>query len=398
MARDPSADLELLFSGLGAVAVREYSEMLRKALKGTHVLSELRQSDLDSATTPKELVYSDGHLNLFHYLPARPAATLLPPILIVYSLINRYYMIDLQPDRSLVRRLLELGADLYVLDWGYPTPLDRFTTMEDHIGYLGDCADVVRERHGSERVNLLGICQGGYFTLCYAALNPERVGSLITMITPLDFDLDDTILARVAKHTDTDRLVDTLGNIPGSLMHQQFLLRSPFAQNVQKYADLMNLFDDREQLMTFLRMERWINDSPDHPGETFRKWLKDGYQENKLVKGTLNSAASRSRSPTCGCPYSTCSASAMTSSSRSHPPRSKNTSALPTTPPGRFRSDTSGCTSARKCKKSCRRRSSSGSEPGADPRDRAAALCCDGFRSAASRRTSPGPSLGRPRG
>ena len=271
---------------LGAAAT-EQSETFRKSVKGAQLLSELRQSDLDGSTTPKELVYRDGHLSLYHYLPVRPSESLLPPILIVYSLVNRYYMIDLQPDRSLVRRLLDLGADLYVLDWGYPTPVDRWTTMEDHINYLGDCADVVRDRHGLERLNLLGVCQGGFFTLCYAALNPERVANLITMITPLDFDADDTLMARIAKHTDVDRLVDSLGNVPGSLMHQQFLMRSPFAQNIQKYADLVNLFEDREALMTFLRMERWINDSPDHPGETFRKWIADGYQGNKLIKGTF---------------------------------------------------------------------------------------------------------------
>ena len=287
MASDARFAFESLFPALGEAALREQSEIMHKALKGAQVLSEMRRSDLDGSTTPKELVYSDGHLRLFHYLPARAGAALLPPILIVYSLVNRYYVIDLQPDRSLVRRLLDFGADLYVLDWGYPTPVDRFTTMEDHIGYIGDCADVVRERHDLERVNLLGVCQGGFFTLCYAALNPARVGNLITMITPLDFDADDTLLARVAKHTDTDRLVDTLGNIPGALMHQQFLMRSPFAQNIQKYADLVNLFDDRDALLTFLRMERWINDSPDHPGETFRKWIKDGYQGNKLIKGTF---------------------------------------------------------------------------------------------------------------
>ncbi len=285
MARNPRFDLESLFPNLGA-AVTEQSETWRKTLKGAQLLSELRQSDLDGSTTAKELVYRDGHLSLYHYLPVR-GEPLLPPILIVYSLVNRYYMIDLQPDRSLVRRLLELGADLYVLDWGYPTPVDRWTTMEDHICYLGDCADVVRQRHAIEQVNLLGVCQGGFFALCYAALNPARVSNLITMITPLDFDADDTLMARIAKHTDVDRLVDTLGNVPGSLMHQQFLMRSPFNQNIQKYADLVNLFDDREALMTFLRMERWINDSPDHPGETFRKWVADGYQGNKLIKGTF---------------------------------------------------------------------------------------------------------------
>lgn len=287
MASNAAEPPESLFDRFGRHAIHEQSELFRKALKGTTVLSELRQSDLDIATTPKELVYRDGHLSLFHYVPHQPVESLLPPLLIVYSLVNRYYMIDLQPDRSLVRRLLALGADLYVLDWGYPTRSDRWTTMEDHIDYIADCVDVVGDRHGLDAINMLGICQGGFFSLCYAALHPHRVKNLISMITPLDFAADDTLLARIAKRTDSDRMVDTLGNIPGSLMHQGFLMRSPFAQNIQKYADLVNLFDDREQLMTFLRMEKWIYDSPDHPGETFRKWIKDGYQENKLIKGTF---------------------------------------------------------------------------------------------------------------
>jgi polyhydroxyalkanoate synthase len=134
---------------------------------------------------------------------------------------------------------------------------------------------------------VLGICQGGFFTLCYAALNPERVRNLITMIVPVDFDLDQTLMAKLARNTDVDRLVDTLGNVPGRLIAQQFLMRSPFAQHIQKYADLVDLFEDRDGLLTFFRMEKWINDSPDHPGETFRSWIKDGYQQNRLVKGSL---------------------------------------------------------------------------------------------------------------
>ncbi|GAC1446970.1 MAG: class III poly(R)-hydroxyalkanoic acid synthase subunit PhaC [Vulcanimicrobiaceae bacterium] len=243
--------------------------------------------DLEIGTSPKELVYQDGHVKLYHYVPARAAEKLLAPLLIVYSLVNRYDMIDLQPNRSIVRRLLEHGADLYVIDWGYPTRSDRWTTMEDHVDLLGDCADVVRARHGLDDVDVLGICQGGFFTLCYAALNPERVRNLIAMIVPVDFDLDQTLMAKLARNTDVDLLVDTLGNVPGRLIAQQFLMRRPFAQHVQKYADLVDLFEDRDGLMTFLRMEKWINDSPDHPGETFRTWIKDCYQQNMLVKGSF---------------------------------------------------------------------------------------------------------------
>ena len=278
------------FTALPELATKTFHEQAdkyRKMRAGFDELRNLHRDDLEIGTSPKELVYQDGHVKLLRYVPVRPAEELAAPLLIVYSLVNRYDMIDLQPDRSIVRRLLDLGADLYVIDWGYPTQSDRWTTMEDYVDALGDCADVIRARYGLEKIDVLGICQGGFFTLCYAALNPERVRNLITMIVPVDFDLDQTLMAKLARNTDVDRMVDTLGNVPGRLIAQQFLMRSPFAQYIQKYADLVDLFEDHDGLMTFLRMEKWINDSPDHPGETFRTWIKDCYQQNKLVKGTF---------------------------------------------------------------------------------------------------------------
>jgi polyhydroxyalkanoate synthase subunit PhaC len=247
----------------------------------------VRVSDVDVGTAPKDEVYRDGHVVLYRYRPCvdRP---LSPPVLIVYALINRYYMIDLQPSRSLVRRMLQLGLDVYVVDWGYPTPADRWTPFDDYVTvYLADCCAAIRERHGVDKINLLGICQGGVFTLCYAALNPDRVQNLISMVTPVDFDADTGVFAQLVKSLDADQLVESFGNIPKELINCGFLMRNPLAQNVKKYLDLVDLIDDREKLLNFLRMEKWLFDSPDHPGEVFRKWVKEFYQENKLIKGTL---------------------------------------------------------------------------------------------------------------
>lgn len=118
------ADMPFDFSVLpevAATAFRDQTETMRKMLKGVEEMRSLRRSDLEIGTSPKELVYQDGHLRMFRYVPVLPPERLLTPVLIVYSLVNRYDMIDLQPDRSIARRLLELGADLYVIDWGYPT-------------------------------------------------------------------------------------------------------------------------------------------------------------------------------------------------------------------------------------------------------------------------------------
>jgi polyhydroxyalkanoate synthase len=268
-------------------STRGHIELASQLLKGAEALTSMRTSDVDVGTTPKDEVYRDGHVVLYRYRPlaSRP---LSPPVLITYSLINRYYMVDLQPDRSLVRSLLRLGLDLYVVDWGYATRADRWTTLDDYVTtYIADCCEVIRARHDVEKINVLGICQGGVLSLCYAALHPEKVDNLIVMITPVDFDADTGLISRFARSLNVDQLVDAFGNIPKEFINYGFLMRSPFQQNIRKYADLLDIVDDREKLLNFLRMEKWLFDSPDHPGEVFRKWIKDFYQENKLVKGTL---------------------------------------------------------------------------------------------------------------
>ncbi len=108
----------------------------------------------------------------------------------MYALVNRPYMVDIQEDRSMVRNLLSHGLELYLVDWGYPDRGDMYLTLDDYInGYIDNCVRAVCERHGLDKINLLGICQGGTFSLCYTALHPSRVQNLITMVTPVDFSV-----------------------------------------------------------------------------------------------------------------------------------------------------------------------------------------------------------------
>jgi polyhydroxyalkanoate synthase len=212
--------------------------------------------------------------------------------------VGRYTMADLQEDRSLVRNLLNLGVDLYVVDWGNPSRADRWLTLDDYInGYLGECVEVIRERHGTDKVNLLGICEGGVFTLCYAALHPETVKNLVITITPVDFHADASeerlgfgfinLWARSLKPEDIDRLIEAHGNLPGDLMGSVFSMMTPMRTLTKYNLDLLEVMDDKKKLLNFLRMEKWIADRPHHPGEAAKQWLKDLYQGNKLVKGEL---------------------------------------------------------------------------------------------------------------
>jgi polyhydroxyalkanoate synthase len=263
-------------------------EMNRKLLKGIENLSRIRAEDITVSPTPKEEVWRDGNVTLYRFTPLveRPFRI---PILITYALVNRPYMVDLQEDRSLVRNLLKLGLDVYLIDWGYPGPADRWITLEDYIeGYIDDCVDVLRRRHEVDRINVLGICQGGTFSLCYASLHPEKIRNLITMVTPVDFHRKEGLLNVWAQYADIDVMVDALGNIPGEFMNFGFLMLRPWALNMRKYIDLLDVLDDEKELMNFLRMEKWIFDSPDQAGEAYRQFMKDFYIGNKLIRGEVS--------------------------------------------------------------------------------------------------------------
>jgi polyhydroxyalkanoate synthase len=262
--------------------VREFGSRLQRGLK---TLGDL--GDITVGATQKDAVYEEDKLTLYRFRPPKEKPGAIP-VLIVYALVNRPYMVDLQEDRSIVRSLLHGGLDVYLIDWGYPDAGDRYLTLDDYInGYIDRCVDVVRRRAGADAINLLGICQGGTFSLCYSALHPEKVRNLITTVTPVDFHAGPNLLSRWSRHVDVDLLVDTLGNIPGELLNWTYLSLKPFRLTGQKYLDLVNLLDDPAQARNFLRMEKWVFDSPDQAGEAFRQFMKDFYQKNGLIKGEV---------------------------------------------------------------------------------------------------------------
>jgi len=210
------------------------------------------------------------------------------PLLIVYALVNRPYMVDLQPDRSVVANLLAAGHDVYLVDWGYPDGSDRFNTLDDYInGILRGCVDHLIESSGQPAINILGVCQGGAFSLCFASIYPDKVRNLITMVTPVDFHTADNMLSHWTQDIDVDLMIDTLGNVPGDLMNYCYLTLKPYRLNAQKYIGLIDILDNPKEVENFLRMEKWIFDSPDQAGEAFREFIRDFYQQNKLAKGGL---------------------------------------------------------------------------------------------------------------
>ena len=283
----PKVPVDLILSKLA----EEAEKVQERAQRASDVL--LEPLDTRIAVTPYEVVFQEDRVKLKHYR-AVVDTQVKTPLLVVYALINRETMLDLQPGRSVVETFLSHGIDLYMIDWGYPTRKDKFQGFDDHInGYMDGMVDFIRRKHNLEQINLMGICMGGTFCVIYSALHPEKVKNLITTVTPTNFDTDKGLLHIWMKGLDPDLLTDTYGNISGDVMNFGFLLLNPARLMIDKYVGFFEQMENKTFVENFVRMEKWIFDSPDLPGETFRQFVKDCYQKNLLIQNQLEVAGKR---------------------------------------------------------------------------------------------------------
>ncbi len=255
-----------------------------KAQKASEVL--LGPLDTELSQTPYEIVYEEDRVKLKYYRPEKILHKY--PLLVVYALINRETMLDLQPGRSTVQNFLDDGIEVYMIDWGYPKRKDRFCTIDDHVNvYMDDIVDFLREKYDLPKINLMGICMGGTFCVMYAALHPEKIKNLVTTVTPTNFDTDKGLLHIWMKNTRAEKMGLSYGNMPGDLMNLGFLLLNPARLIIDKYVGFFENMDKKNFVENFVRMEKWIFDSPDVPAATFQQFIEDCYKKNLLIQSKL---------------------------------------------------------------------------------------------------------------
>ncbi|MCW7753723.1 class III poly(R)-hydroxyalkanoic acid synthase subunit PhaC [Desulfobotulus sp. H1] len=254
-------------------------------------------SSLDDriAATPYEIVWQEDRVRLKHYRStAKDKSRRKTPLLVVYALINRETMLDLQPGRSVVEKFLADGVDVYMLDWGYPTQKDKYLSIDDHVNiYMSDAIDFVCKQEKVAALNLMGICMGGTFCTIYAAIHPEKVKNLVLTVTPTSFGHEQGLLHVWMRDLDADSILKNYGNMPGDLMNFGFLLLNPARLMIDKYRSFLQNLGDKAFVENFIRMEKWIYDSPDVPGETFRQFIEDLYKKDLLIQNKLQIGAHR---------------------------------------------------------------------------------------------------------
>ena len=263
------------------------ADAIEKTELGPEQLSQM--ASVEVGQTESDVVYTENKLELLHYEP-RTDEQHDVPILVIYALINKPFILDLQPDRSVIRRLLEAGFDVYMIDWNEPSRLDQHLTLEDYVTrYIDNCVDVVREESGQDAINVLGYCMGGTMSAMYAALNPEKVRNLGLMAAGLCFDDTGGVLELWGdeEYFSPDDLTETYGNAPAEMLDVGFALMDPVSNYVSKYVRLYDNLENDDFIENFGRMERWLSEGIDVAGDTFAQFVTDIYQDNKLYNNEL---------------------------------------------------------------------------------------------------------------
>ncbi|MGE0710312.1 MAG: hypothetical protein AB7N76_13635 [Planctomycetota bacterium] len=234
-------------------------------------------------STPHEVVARRGPARLRRYVPETPRADAVPA-LVITPIINRYRVVDLQPDGSLVGSLLAAGIPVYVVDWGQPARIDQGTDWEDYVlGTLPRFARQIGEH------DTIGYCLGGTIAVIYAATRPAGLRKLVTLAAPVDFHCGQPLMDLLGLWVQpeafpVEKLTGAFGNMPHPLIAQGFVWQKPLAA-ANKLPSAWERFDDAAFADFWAVLESWNNDGVDVPGAAYRRLIKDLYRDNLLAQG-----------------------------------------------------------------------------------------------------------------
>lgn len=236
--------------------------------------------------TPSEVIPMKGRFEVHHYKTDSPQK-FRTPILVVGSLINRHYILDLLPQTSVIRQFQQLGFDVYATDWRMPTAKEERMSLASYAhDYLENAVDKVEEITGSRNIILFGYCWGGILSLIYSALHSRNVKSLILHATPADFDKSPTVLESWIKEFDVKKFVNVFGNIPSSFLNIAFWLRNPLEAS-SKYLFYFSQSRSANEITQFLAVESWLYDSVPIIGKAFEQIVNDIYKNNLLIQNKM---------------------------------------------------------------------------------------------------------------
>jgi poly[(R)-3-hydroxyalkanoate] polymerase subunit PhaC len=244
---------------------------------------------VDTGLTPKEVVWTKNKASLYHYLPRRQHRH-RTPLLLIYALINRPYILDLYPGNSFIEHMVQKGFEVYLLDWGSWGPEDVDVSLDDLVlDYIPRTVRRVIRHSGQDSLTIMGYCIGGILTSIYTALHPgDPLRNVIMMASPVDFAQSGLFGNWLnPRHFPLEKVLATYGNMPGELVELGAKMLKPITNFVTPYVNLSQNLEDDVYLRGWAAMHQWVNDRVDFPGAAFRQLVRDLYQDNKLINGAL---------------------------------------------------------------------------------------------------------------
>ncbi|MBK8253746.1 MAG: alpha/beta fold hydrolase [Polyangiaceae bacterium] len=254
--------------------------------------------------TAKDTIFREGTAQLYRFRPEGGKAKEGLPLLLIPSLINRWYVLDLREKASFAGAMVRAGIDTYCLDWGIPEDEDRYLTWEHVLARLGRAVRMVQKHTGAPKVGILGYCMGGTLSTIWTAQNPDKVAALINLAGPIDFSQAGLLGHMVQPAWFDVGAIAAAGNVSPSQMQSGFVAMRPTLQ-MAKWVGLAARAGDKDAREAFDAMEEWSNDNVPFPAAAYETYIRELYQGNKLVAGTHYAAGKRVDLKNITCPVLT---------------------------------------------------------------------------------------------
>ncbi len=283
-ASDVADFIDSWAKAMNASGTNNFTRMLSDLASSSSKFLEPLRDNINR--TPSEEIKLKGRFILHHY-KSNSGPKHKTPILVIYSLINRHYIMDLLPKVSVIKNLQDQGFDVYSTHWGTPSSYDKDLSLENYVeDYVEKAVDKIKELTGCKKVSLFGYCWGGIFALIYSAIHQENVKNLVLHATPVDMEKEKAVIENWALHIDADNLVKTCGNVPGWLLNLAFVLRNP-VETMLKYPRYFSEPRSMEEIRQFFAIETWLYDSRPIIGEVYREIINQIYKKNLLIKNKM---------------------------------------------------------------------------------------------------------------
>ena len=239
--------------------------------------------------TPKDVLFRDGTAQVYRFRQTRDAGGPAPkpggmPVLLVPSMINRWYVLDLRPGASLSRALVDEGLDTWCLDWGIPQDEDRYLSWDDVQDRLSRVVRFLRRATGAPKVGILGYCMGATLSGIFTATHAADVAAFVNLAGPFDFSQGGLLSTMVDRRWfDVDAVADA-GNVAPSQMQDGFVALRPTQPWSKIIAKMETAFDPKARA-SFEALDEWASDNIPFPASAYRTYIRELYQQNGLMTG-----------------------------------------------------------------------------------------------------------------